>query len=215
MLIDIYLIPGIFALPLLLMMLLIYLSLRLPPQIVLLWALIFTGTIYLFAFVRVNDAITNPVFRPYLRTALFLTGSTGAVLLAAFRQRIQSGHEALSRIISALPLPVIVSDVTGTVLLLNEQAREVLKNHVEPASGLSYSAIFLSLDEHERPNARYAGYFDSSHSGTVSTVLRTRGGPPLLLHAFITIITVDGQRYAITMVERVEHVAEDALPLGR
>ena len=125
MLLDVYLLPGIFALPLLLMMLLIYLSLRLPPRVVLLWALIFTGTIYIFAFIRVSDAITNPAYRPYLRTALFLTGSTGAVLLSAFRQRLQAGHEALFRIISGLPMVVIVSDIAGNILLLNEQAQGV------------------------------------------------------------------------------------------
>jgi PAS domain-containing protein len=215
LLVDVYLIPGAFAFPLLLLMLLIYLSLHLPPQIVLMWALIYAGVIYLLTVSNVTNAVTSPAFRPYLRTAIFLTGSTGAVLLAAFRQRLQAGHEALFHIISALPLAVIVSDIAGNILLLNEQAREVLKNHVPPAAQLSYFTLFLSPDDHSRTVARYISYFDPANVGTVSTLLRTRSEPPLSLHASITAVLVDGDRYAITMVERIEHVAEDILPIVR
>jgi PAS domain-containing protein len=215
MAVDVYLIPGIFALPLLFMGLLFFLSLRLPPRIVLLWALIFTGTIYVFGSLRVADSVTDPKYRPYVRTAVFLTAGTGAVLLAAFRQRLQAGHETLFRIISDLPLVVIVSDIEGRILLLNDQAREVLKSHLEAKAGLSYFTLFAAPGDAAKAAARYAGYFGSSHVGTASTVLRTRGDSPLSLHATVTSVTVDGNRYAITMVERIEHVAEESLPLTR
>jgi len=215
MAVDVYLLPGIFAMPLLFMGLLFYLSLRLPPRTVLLWALIFTGTIYVFGSLRVADSVTDPKYRPYVRTALFLTAGTGAVLLAAFRQRVQTGHETLFRIVSDLPLVVIVSDVEGRILLLNEQAREVLKHHLKPKAELSYFSLFVTPGEPGRTTARYAGYFHPSQVGTAATVLHTQGPSPLSLHATVTIVRVDGHRYAITMVERIEHVAEESLPLAR
>ena len=211
MLVDLYLIKGIFALPLLLLLVLIYLSLRVPPRIVTLWALIYAAAIYLFVLLNVTEAVTNPVYKPYLRTAVFLTGGTGAVMMAAFRQRLQAGHEALFRIIAALPLAVIVSDISGNILLLNEQAKQVLKNHVGPSTDPSYFGLFMDPKDHGRSIAQYIGYFDPSHVGTVNTLLRAQGEPQLFLHSSITTVMVDGHRYAITMVERIEHEAEATL----
>jgi glycosyltransferase involved in cell wall biosynthesis len=201
---DIYLIPGIFALPLLLMMTLMFLAFRLPAWIVAVWALIYACVILTITVVSIEETTTNPVFRPFIRTSVFLTVGSAAVLLAAYRQRLEVGHESLSRIISSLPLAVIVSDIAGNILLLNDQAQQLLKNHINELAGLSYFSIFTSPSDHGNTIAKYIGYFDPSKVGTISTLLRTRGEPVLSLHAALTVVTINKHRYAITVVERVE-----------
>ncbi len=207
LLIDFFWLPGIFSLPLLLLMLLIFLAMRLPARAVALWTLLFGALIFVILLLPIEARVTDPVFRPYVRTAIFLTGGCAAILLARYRQRLELGHEALFRVISALPLPVIVSDISGIILLLNEQAQHVLKNHLPDKQEASFFSTFVSPTDQGRTIARYISYFDPAHVGTVSTVLHTRGQPALSLHASITVVSIDKHRYAITVVERIEHVA--------
>jgi PAS domain-containing protein len=209
-LIDDYFIPGVFALTLLLLVVLIVLAFRLPAWMVTIWTLTYAAMILAISFLPIAEATTDPAFKPYVRTAVFLTGGTAAILLAANRRRLEMGHEALFRIISGLPLPVIVSDISGNILLLNEQAQQVLKNHINELAGLSYFSTFVSPSDQGKTISTYIGYFDPSHMGTSATVLRTRGEPALSLHAAITVVGIGKHRYAITVVERVEHVAVEA-----
>jgi PAS domain-containing protein len=214
LLIDFFLIPGIFSLPLLLLMLLIFLAMRLPARAVALWTLCFGAVIFVILLLPIEARMTTPALRPYIRTAIFLTGGASAILLAGYRQRLETGHEALFQVISSLPLPVIVSDISGNILLLNEQAQHVLKSHLGDLSGVSYFSTFVSPNDQGKTIARYISYFDPAHAGAVSTVLQTRSEPALALHATITVVGIDKHRYAITVVERVGHVAESAAALG-
>jgi PAS domain-containing protein len=209
LLVDVYFIPGIFALPLLLMMTLMFLAFRLPAWIVAVWALIYASLILSITMgVPIEETTTNPVFRPFVRTAVFLTVGSAAVLLAAYRQKLEVGHEALFRVISALPLAVIISDISGNILLLNDQAQQLLKHHLSDLTGMSYFSTFTTPSDQGKTIARYISYFDPANVGTSSVILYTRGEPVLSLHATLTVVGIDKQRYAITVIERVEHAAE-------
>jgi hypothetical protein len=203
-LVDFYLIRGIFALPLLLLLLLFFLAFRLPSRMVAVWTLTYTVMILVIRLMPLPEFITLPAFKPYVLTAIFATSGFGAILLSAYRHRLEMGHDALFRIISGLPLAVIVSDISGNILLLNEQAQQVLKNHINELAGLSYFSTFTSPNDQGKTIATYISYFDSGHIGTVATILRTRGAPALCLHAAITVVPIGKHRYAITVVERVE-----------
>jgi hypothetical protein len=152
----------------------------------------------------IPESVTSPALKPYIRIAIFLAGGLGAVLLAAYRRRLEIGHEALFRVISGLPLPVIVSDISGNILLLNEQAQQVLKNHITEQAGRSYFSTFIGPGDRSQTVTTYISYFDPDNVGTVATVLQTRGTPVLCLHAAITTVIIGKHRYAITVVERVE-----------
>jgi PAS domain-containing protein len=208
LLVDVYLIPGIFALPLLLMMTLMYLAFRLPAWLVGAWALIYAAVILTISVVPIEETTTNPALRPFLRMLIFLTVGAAAVLLAAYRQRLEVGHEALFRIISSLPLAVIVSDVSGNILLLNEQAQQLLKHHLSNLTGMSFFSTFAMPGDEGQTIAQYISYFDPANVGTVSIVLRTRGEPVLALHAALTVVGINTRRYAVSVIERVEHGPE-------
>lgn len=210
LLVDFYLIPGIFALPLLLLILLIFLAFRLPAWMVAVWAVTYGAIILIISFMPIPEAVTVPALKPYVRIAVFLTGGAGAILLAAYRQRLELGYEALFHVISGLPLPVIVSDMAGKILLLNEQAQQVLKHHIDEVEAPSFFSTFVHPKDQDKSIATYISYFAPDHIGTVATMLRTRGTPTLELHAAITVVPIGQHRYAITVVERIEAIAADA-----
>jgi PAS domain-containing protein len=201
---DVYLIPGVFTLPLLLLMVLIFLAFRLPAWMVAIWTAMYAGVILTILLAPVQEAKTDPALRPYARTAIFLAGGSAAIVVASHRRRLEKGQEALFNIISSLPLPVIISDISGNILLLNDAARQVLKNHLSELSGLSFFSTFVSPDNQGKTIAKYISYFDPALSRPFPTILRTRSEPPLTLHASITVFGIDKRKYAISVVERVE-----------
>ncbi len=73
-LIDYYLIPGIFALPLLLMILLMFLAFRLPAWMVAVWTLTFAASVLILRLMPIPEVITFPAFKPYILTSIFITG---------------------------------------------------------------------------------------------------------------------------------------------
>jgi len=202
--VDVYLIPGIFALPVLLLMVLIFLAFRLPAWMVAIWTVMYAAAILVILFLPVEESRTDPAFKPYVRTAVFIAGGSAAVLLASYRRRLEKGHEALFQVILSLPLPVIVSDISGNILLLNTAAQAVLKNHISELSGLSFFSTFISPDNQGKTIVKYIGYFDPGHGGPIPITLQTRGAPPLTLLASLTVVAIDKKKYAVTVVEEVK-----------
>jgi PAS domain-containing protein len=201
---DDYLIPNVFALPLLLLVALIFLAFRLPAWMVTIWTVMYAGVILTILLLPVREAVTDPEFKPYVRTGIFLAGGSAAILLASHRQRLEKGHEALFSVISALPVPIIVSDISGNILLLNASAQGVLKCHLSEMSGLSYFSTFVGPEHQGQAIATYIDYFKSNHGNPTSLTLRTRSEPPLSLHAEVTVVKIAGSQYAVTMVQKIE-----------
>jgi PAS domain-containing protein len=191
-----------------LLMFLIYLGFRTPTWVVCLWGIIYAMAVLILTLFPIQEAQPSlPFMRPYVRAAFLLVGATAATLVAHHRTRMEKSHEALFNVISALPLAVIISDISGNILLMNREAQKVLSNHVHELSGLSYFSTFISPDEQGRSIATYISYFDSHRTGRVSTILRTRGNPSLTLRASITVIGIDTHRYALTVIEKAEEMA--------
>jgi PAS domain-containing protein len=202
--IDSYLIPQAFLLPLLLIMLLCYLALRLPAWMVAGWAVVYTLLVLLVAFLPLEDTQTLPALRPYVRTAFLLVSGTTATLLAIHRGRLEKGNQALVQVVSMIPLAVVVSDISGDILLINQAAEKLLRNHLNELSGLSYFSTFISPQEQGRMIAKYISYFQGESETPHEVTLCTRGEPSLTLHTTITVISLNKTLYAVTIVDKVE-----------
>jgi PAS domain-containing protein len=204
LLIDCYLIPQAFLLPLMLVMTLSYLALRLPMTAVAGWAIVYMSTVLWISFHPVEPTQTLPYLRPYVRTAFILAGGVSACLLASHRTRLQKSNQALLNIISALPSAVVVSDISGYILLMNKECQRLLKGHADPLSGLSFFSTFIGYEDQGQEIGKYVAYFQSNEPGPFPAVLHTRGENPLTLHVSVTIITLDKIRYAMTVIEKAE-----------
>jgi PAS domain-containing protein len=203
-LIDSYLIPQAFLLPLMLVMLLSYLALRLPTSAVAGWVVVYMVMVLLVSLYPVERTQTLPFLKPYIRTAFILAGGITACLLASHRTRLQKSNRTLLKIISALPSAVVVSDISGNILLMNKEAQRLLQGHTDPLSGLSFFSTFIAHEEQGRQIGKYVSYFQADEAGPFSTILHTRGEHALTLDVSITIITLDKTRYALTVIEKAE-----------
>jgi len=208
-LIDNYFIPWAFMLPLMLLMFLIYLSFRVHSGIVAFWGTVYAATVFILSFLPIQDVRqADPALRPYLRLAFFAVGTVAATLVANNRGRMEKSHQALLSLVTSLPVAVVVSDISGNILLLNNEARRMLSGCFHELSGLSFFSTFVSPDDQGKAIANYISYFDSHHEGPIKTTLRTRGERSLALRASITVISLDANRYAMTMIEAIEEPAK-------
>ncbi|MCE0483881.1 MAG: PAS domain-containing protein [Methylacidiphilales bacterium] len=202
--IDDYYITSAFTTPLFLFLLISYLAFRLPPSIVAFWAGLYALTMFIVLSINVKIAYTAPYMMPYMRTAGFIVAGMVATLLASHRSRLEKGHQALFSIISSLPSAVIVSDISGNILLLNHEAEKILQGHINELTGLSFFSTFLDPDEQGQTIARYVSYFDARHTTPVPLSLHLREEPSFILHATLNVVRFDKNQYAVTVINRIE-----------
>lgn len=206
--VDRYLVTAAFVLPLLLFLLISCLAFRLPAWQVALWSAAYAASLFLIYQFETSWTKTADSVVPYLRTIGFLVSGTVATMLASHRSRLEKSHQALFGIISALPTAVIVSDILGNILFLNNAAEKMLKGRINELSGVSYFSTFISPEEQGEKIAQYVSYFGPNHTGVVQMTLRTRENPPLILKATLTVVQLDKSQYAVTVIERVEEMTE-------
>jgi len=190
-----------FLLPLSLVVLLCYLALKLPPSAMLLWTVFYIAFGIIVAQVEPEPPVPSVALRPYVRSGFVLAGGTTAILLAAHRVRMRRSNQALFKVIALLPAPVIVSDISGNILLMNDQCRKLLADQLTEFSALSFFTTFVAAKDQGREIAKYVGYFERDDGGPYAAALKTRGPQPMVLEVVITIVTLDRTRYAVTVVD--------------
>ena len=200
---DTFCIQGAFVLPLLLLLVLGYLGLRLPLWAVLVWALIYGGVILILLLCKTRETVTEPMLLPYVRTATFLRGGVVAAVMAGRRTQLEKSYNSLLQVLSSLPYPVVVSDISGAILLINNAAEKLIENPTNDLSGLSYFSTFANPSEQGQSIARYLGYFNTNDAGPHRMMLHTRGKNQMTLTASLTIVETTSQQLAVTIVESV------------
>jgi hypothetical protein len=194
--------PVAFLLPLSLVVMLCYLALRLSPSAMLLWTVFYIALGIVAAQVAPEPPVTIAALRPYVRSGFVLAGGITAILLAAHRVRMRRSNCTLFKVISLLPTPVIVSDVSGDILLMNDECRKLLVDQLSELGNLSFFTTFVPAKDQGREIAKYVGYFEREEGGPYAATLKTRGPQPLMLEVAITIVTLDQTHYAVTVVGR-------------
>ena len=204
LLIDAFCIQGAFTLPFLLLLVLGYLAVRLPLWAVLVWAMTYSAVILTLLLLHTRETITIPAFQPYLRAATFLAGGIVAAVLAGHRTRLEMSFNSLFKVLWDMPQPVIVSDISGTILLINKEAGKLLDNPDNNLSGLSFFSTFSSPDDQGRSIANYLSYFSAENHGPHKLILHTRGRNDLALIASLSVVGIPSQPLAVTVIEGIK-----------
>lgn len=207
--VDYLLVPDAYTLPFLLILLLGYLAFRLPGWLVFSWALAYTLVILIIPMFGLQEGHTRPLMRPYLRTATFLSASLVATLLAVHRVRLEKSYKALFNVVSSLPLAVIVSDISGNILLMNQAAEKLLHDRFHDLVGLSFFSTFTNPGDQGQAIAKYISYFNPDNYGPFPVTLQTRGKNPVMIKGTVTVVGSDQLRYAVTVIENVEEQKAD------
>lgn len=201
---DYWMIPQAVVLPPMLFLLLGYLSFRLPVRTLLIWVIIYAAAVLIM--LRIAPPAYAPA-TPFVRAASFVSGGLVIILITAHRENLEKSNKAFFEVVSALPLAVIVSNISGDILLLNKEARRLLATEGHDLVGLSFFSTFIVPDQQGIAIERYFNFFKQNNQGPHAIMLQTRGKQPRQLYASLSVLGSGKQQYAITVINNVEEIS--------
>lgn len=174
--------------PPLLSMGLLALAFLLNPRWMILWAFLYSvvaGSILMNH--RLWMAFSNGYSPPetishWYRLTGFLSTAAFSVAFSFVLDRLRAKRESLNRLIEHLPLPVLVSDADGAMLMMNEKAREFLQvPETTNVHDLRFFDLLAPDGKHGRCIAEYLKCFEN-RGGHIPAIPIEFHGQPLMGH---------------------------------
>jgi PAS domain-containing protein len=130
------------------------------------------------------------------------TAAVGAalVVLSSHRQKLRQSHHDLISMLIRFPVPVIVSDASGTIVFLNDRAGVLLGIPPGEGVGLSYFEMLLHQNGKGANIKKYVELIDSPHSDATEINIRTRNRPTKLLKGMLVVIDSMEGRQLVTVI---------------
>ena len=140
-----------------------------------------------------ENAITIAV-----RTSGFCLTGTLAVAFSRARQRAEDALASTHAIIRAIPTPIVVADLTGSIVTASDQAGKFLPQEFQPVVGHSFADVFLG---HLPPGRAMKTYLDWFHmEGAREANLYLRSAPHFPILASILTRGEGGQRLLVAAI---------------
>ena len=122
------------------------------------------------------------------------------VVLSSHRQKLRQSHHDLVSMLIRFPVPVIVSDASGTIVFLNDRAGVLLGIPPGEGVGLSYFEMLLHQNGKGANIKKYVELIDSPHSEATEINIRTRNRPTKLLKGMLVAIDSMEGRQLVTVI---------------
>jgi len=161
---------------------------RMSPKWVCLWVGIFSTTSLFFLFQ--DPFAAESLMTVYIRFGTLVVGGMGAIVLSTDRTRITESFLQTIEILEKLPAPVIISDCSGCIVFMNNDALELLDIEADQVQGASYFS-FLSAEEKGRMIQRYFDFVDSKQTTLHNMALHLKKPVPIKTQA--TLVAIDGE----------------------
>jgi len=195
-------IPGPPIIPALCTLALLLMSLLLSTPWMVFWAFVYSGivialfhmpTFYMFA---AHTSELPPEVTLDIRAATFFCVGIFASTFSYLLNKHRKSRDELLEIMSRFPDPIVVSDLSGTIINCNNKVVEKLGINKKTLIGNSYFDYFSSPDLKGRTIAKYLRFFDGdtrevelklslgNHSYVGETLILESSGNKLLLTVF-------------------------------
>jgi len=198
---DDYFFPATRLTPLMSLVSLTILAFLLRPREMAFWAASFSA----FVAIRIYSDIKWPLppgdFTPYIRIIGFVVGSSITTVLCLYRIRLEGHAREIFNILSSLPIPVLVSDDSGTIVFTNDKAAILLRAKAEDLIGQSFFSLLISPTNQGRTIARYIEIIDSTAEGESRMPLKIRGRDDIKVTGSMALATFAGSKALITVLE--------------
>jgi len=176
-----------------------FLAFTLPPSPMIFWA-------FAYSLAAIFAICHTGVFR---RGALVLYMESAAVLLAAAvtvvfcfdRLKYAKKSEQFDLLVKEMPVPFILSDGNGDIVLMNKPAAQLLGMPAGEAEGNSYFSLVADAKRKGRAIQEYLEMFDSNSVREITMHLKPVSDPGIVLRGTVT--RADGKlsRYLITVID--------------
>lgn len=194
--------PSIRVTPSLLMVGLALCALMLPPRAVLIWTIIlFAPFVLSLIYVR-NAATVNPVLYLTIRSLAFLTVGILAVAVSVYRRNIAKDFNSLLLVFDSLHSPLIISDVDGTIRLVNRACCQLLKLPAETIRDFNYFSFFTDPAKRGHAIQTYISLFEGTvePENLITTLVFRFNGEQRNYSAHIGLLVLGQQKLMLTQL---------------
>ena len=190
-----------------------FFALRMKPRFVVLWSLPYTAVSYYY--LLQDGSTSEDRATAYIRCGTLLLAVIGAVLLSRNRSRVAESFLQTLTILEKLPVPVVLSDASGCIVFMNDDALKLLEVTPEEVLGSSYFT-FMAEGERGRAIQQYLDMVDSKQCQLAGVVVQIKKPFPREITASIVSIQAEHVKLLATVLrpDRDEGQTEGSL-IGR
>ena len=185
---------------------LLFFSLLIGPAWMFFWAIIYsTVASYILLNPRIYSFFSNGLSSPEMssqkfRVMGFISTAIFACIFSWLLNRLRSKQDMLNHLLLQMPMPVVVSDIEGVILLSNEKARELLGlSGTERDIGLFFDLLAPKLHQ-GACIAHYLNIFKSGCSENETIKLEVAGKPVI---ARLELLYTTPLKL-VTMIEKID-----------
>ena len=174
-----HVIAGIALTPFLSIVYLIFMAFFLPPALVAMAAVIFSGSALLSFLDFANLLAQELPGRSFvlIRFASFIAASSGAVLLSVYRRRATRARALNNAILTNMAVPLITSDALGRITFANTQALAILKESAGSIIGQKWIRLMMSQADEGTATKLYLQFFAEDRVQQKSVTLHLASQP--------------------------------------
>ncbi|HEV3272035.1 MAG TPA: PAS domain-containing protein [Candidatus Methylacidiphilales bacterium] len=206
--------PSTVSTPFLLGIILMGLSLRQNPALVVAASLIYS-ILTAFALIQFHHHIAltmptgpHPLFWLFQRMGLFLVLCGLAIYLSYYRTNTQRILDHVQKILERLPVPVVISDATGQIIYANESICAEFKRDAASLAGKRYFDFFMSDIQEGKAVRFYIELFEEQSDRIHELVLKPFDSE-IKIKARLTCLGSGSNRVLITVFNVAEPHGED------
>lgn len=199
---DTYLITWATVTPLFCGILICWMALKYPTRVVAIWGVICVSCIALTLLHDIKFVKTVQV--PEVTAALRIIGSNITLIMALaisfYRSSLRRSYTQVITVLEKMPVPIIVSDESGTINFINDKASELLGVSTDDAPGHSYFSFLANQSEKGKNIQRYLQIFDSDTDEGLKLRIHLRRHPNKLMSGLLMGLGRGNQRRLVTVI---------------
>jgi PAS domain-containing protein len=199
---DTFLIPWVTITPLACTIMICLMALRYPQKLVVFWALVFicTSCVVLSHEVKLVKTVQIPEWTVVLRTIGSSVTGCMAIAISIYRGSLNRSYQQVITVLEKMPVPIIVSDESGTITFINDQASELLGVSIQEAPGHSYFSFLANQSSKGQSIQRYLQIFDSDDDKGLKLRINLRRHPNKLMSGTLMGLGRGNQRRIVTVI---------------
>jgi PAS domain-containing protein len=201
-LIDYFLFPGVVITPICSLLILGMLALFSPVKPMLLWAFVFSmAAIYVIYHPQYfMHAAHNRTLGHIVHSISIFVGAGISVLLCLNRRRAESRTEDIELLMTAIPLPMIISRKYGEIIFINAQAAQLLGVSIKEAMKHSFSWLLMGDAETSTFITNFLQQIDGAETKDFTTIIKPHNNPEKTLSVTLRAIHGVQDRFLLALI---------------
>ena len=210
---DCFVVPLINITPLACAVMILWMALKHRPAIVAAWAVVFVCAVLALPLFEAHlpKGHDIPFWTAAVRSFFLVLSGVLACVISQIRDDLNRGYNQMITVLEKMPVPIVISDESGTINFINEQASELLGLPMSEAPGHSYFSFLANQFEKGKSIQQYLRIFDSDENQGIKLRIHLRRYPNKLMHGTLMGLGSGNARRLVTVIREGPEIRKGAV----